>query len=451
MKRTLIRPRAILTMDTRDRMVQGGAILVEGQTISRVFSATELSSERPVADEVVVAADLIALPGFIQTHIHLCQTLFRGLAEDVELLDWLQRRIFPYEAAHTASSMYSSARVGIAELIRGGTTTIMDMGSIHHEEEIIRALTETGLRAYVGKAMMDINSMHPPLKESTKDALQSTLRQASQWHGSASGRIRYAVAPRFILSCSDELLREAYAMTADFPGMLFHTHASENRHELEAVHARCGMDNVAYFEHLGILQNITCLAHCIWLNEEEIAAMRDRDVRVLHCPSSNLKLGSGIADVPRLLSENIKVSLGADGAPCNNRLDMFTEMHLAALIQKPGYGPAAMPALNVLRMATAGGAAVLGIDNETGSLVAGKRADLMLLDLQKAWSAPITDAPEAIASTIVHACTPENVHSVMIDGQWVYRHHEHLTLDVDRTIAEAQTELRSLLQRAAIS
>jgi 5-methylthioadenosine/S-adenosylhomocysteine deaminase len=451
MTRTLIRPRAILTMDAHDRILQGGAILIDGQTISRIFTARELLSERPNADDVVEAGDLVALPGFIQTHIHLCQTLFRGLAEDVELLDWLQEKIFPLEAAHSASSMYSSARIGIAELIRGGTTTIMDMGSIHHEEEVVRALTETGLRAFVGKAMMDLNSMHSPLKEPTKEAIQSTLRQASQWHNSAAGRIRYAVAPRFVLSCSDDLLREAHAMTSDFPGMLFHTHASENRHELEAVRTRCGMDNVAYFDHLGILQNNTCLAHCIWLNEEEVAAMRDRDVRVLHCPSSNLKLGSGIADVPRLLSENIKVSLGADGAPCNNRLDMFTEMHLAALIQKPGYGPTAMPARDVLRMATAGGAAVLGIDGETGSLVAGKRADLVLLDLQKAWTSPVPDIPDALASVIVHACTPENVHSVMIDGQWVYRHHEHLTLDVDRAIVDAQTELRTLLQRAAIS
>jgi 5-methylthioadenosine/S-adenosylhomocysteine deaminase len=451
MKRTLIYPRTILTMDAQDRMVQGGAILVEGQSISRVLTPAEISVERPVCDDVVDAGNLVALPGFVQTHIHLCQTLFRGLAEDVELLDWLQGKIFPFEAAHTASSMYSSARVGIAELIRGGTTTIMDMGSIHHEEEVVRALTETGLRAFVGKAMMDLNPMHPSLKEPTKEAVQSTLHQASLWHGSASGRIRYAVAPRFILSCSDTLLREAYAMTADFPGMLFHTHASENRHELEAVHARCGMDNVEYFGHLDILQSNTCLAHCIWLNEDEVAAMRDRDVRVLHCPSSNLKLGSGIADVPGLLNANIKVALGADGAPCNNRLDMFTEMHLAALIQKPGYGPTAMPARNVLRMATAGGATVLGIEHETGSLVPGKRADLMLLDLQKPWSSPATETPDALASMIVHGCTPENVHSVMIDGQWVYRHHEHLTLDVDRALADAQTELRTLLQRAALS
>jgi cytosine/adenosine deaminase-related metal-dependent hydrolase len=447
---TLIVPHAVLTMDGDDRLLRNGAILVEGRTITRVLDAGELSTQRPVVDVVVDAKDLVALPGFVQTHVHLCQALFRGLAEDMELLDWLQTRIFPLEAAHTASSMYASARIGIAELIRGGTTTIMDMGSIHHEEEVVRAITESGIRAFVGKAMMDLNTMHPPLREATDEAVRSTLHQAEQWHGSAGGRIRYAVAPRFVLSCTDTLLRDAHAMTANFPGMLFHTHASENRHEVDAVRVRCGMDNVAYFDHLGILQSNTCLAHCIWLNDDEIAAMRERKARVLHCPSSNMKLGSGIADIPRYMSEGILVSLGADGAPCNNRYDMFREMHLAALIQKPGYGPTAMPARTVLKMATAGGAAALGIERETGSIVAGKRADIVLLDLRKPWSAPVPDTLDSLAAMIVHSCSPDNVHSVMIDGQWVYRQHEHATIEVDRAVYDSGTELKSLLQRTSI-
>jgi cytosine/adenosine deaminase-related metal-dependent hydrolase len=172
---------------------------------------------------------------------------------------------------------------------------------------------------------------------------------------------------------------------------------------------------------------------------------------VLHCPSSNLKLGSGIADIPRYLHEGIRVSLGADGAPCNNRLDMFAEMHLAALIQKPGYGPTAMPASTVLKMATAGGAAALGIERETGSIVAGKRADIILLDLRRPWSAPVTGTPDALVATVVHACSPDNVDSVMIDGQWVYRRREYTMLDVDRAKYDADTELRALLQRTSIS
>jgi 5-methylthioadenosine/S-adenosylhomocysteine deaminase len=451
MKRTLILPGTVVTMDESDSVLHGGAILVEGRNIVRLFTADELAAHPPEADTAIDARNFVVIPGFVQTHVHLCQTLFRGLAEDVELLDWLKDKIFPFEAAHSASSMYASARLGIAELFRGGTTTIMDMGSVHHEEDVVRAVLEMGMRAFVGKSMMDINELYPPLKETTATSLELTLDQARTWHGMEDGRIRYAVAPRFILSCSDRLLREAYAMTADFPGMLFHTHASENRHELEAVRARCSMDNVAYFDHLGILQKNTCLAHCIWLNEEEVAMMRDRNASVLHCPSSNLKLGSGIADTPRFMREGIRVSLGADGAPCNNRLDMFREMHLAAVIQKPGYGPTAMPAREVLRMATAGGAAVLGIQDEIGSIVPGKRADLVFLDLASAWTAPAPETLDTIAATIVHSCSPDNVHSVMVDGRWVFRHREHTTLEMPAAVAGAKRELDMLLKRMVIS
>ena len=451
MKRTLIRPRSILTLDPVNTVIEGGALLVSGTTLEAVLTAEALGSRDVPADTVVDVPDLVALPGFIQTHVHLCQTLFRGLSEDVELLDWLQRRIFPLEAAHSAPSMAASARCGLAELIRSGTTTIMDMGSVWHEEEVVRAVTESGIRAFVGKAMMDVNSIHPPLCESTRDALESTLRQAEQWHGTAGGRIRYAVAPRFVLSCTDPLLREAHAMTRSFPGMLFHTHASENRHELAAVRTRCGMDNIEYFEALGILNEKTCLAHCIWLNDREVDLLAGRRVRVLHCPSSNLKLGSGIAPIPRYRARGISVSLGADGAPCNNTLNMFQEMRLAALIQKPIHGPAAMNAWDVLRLATLGGAEALGIGGETGSLEAGKRADLVLLDLTKVWNGPWCGRTGQLAADIVFSCGPENVHSVMVDGSWLYRDGVHTTLDTARILINARSELGSLLERTPLT
>lgn len=449
--RTLILPRAVMTMDGRNTVVRGGGITLEGGVISRVLTADEVRTVRRDEWQVEDVPALIALPGFIQTHVHLCQTLFRGLAEDVELLDWLQGRIFPFEAAHSPSSMYASARIGLAELIRSGTTTIMDMGSVHHEEEVMRAVTESGIRAFLGKALMDVNEMYPPLREGTDAAIASAQRQAEQWHGSAGGRIRYAVAPRFILSCTDALLTEAHAMTRAFPGMLFHTHASENRHELDAVRKRCGMDNVEYFHALGILNHVTCLAHCIWLNDHEVELMAGAQAKVLHCPSSNLKLGSGIAAIPRYMQRGIAVSLGADGAPCNNTLDMFQEMRLAALIQKPVHGPTAMRALDVLRLATMGGAAALGIAHEAGSIEQGKKADIVLLDLERYWNAPQTLDADAIAGNIVHTGSPENVAAVMVDGVWLYRDGMHRTLDLPRTAESARTELASLLTRIRTS
>jgi cytosine/adenosine deaminase-related metal-dependent hydrolase len=446
MHTTLVRTRAVATMDAANTVVAYGGLLIRGAVIERVLSAGEAATP-PAGAEVVDAPGLVAIPGFVQTHVHLCQTLFRGLAEEMELLDWLKLRIFPYEAAHSSSSMAASAMLGIAELIRGGTTTIMDMGSIHHEEEVVRAVEETGLRACVGKSMIDINDIEPRLRETTRGSLDSTHRQAAAWHNAAGGRIRYAVAPRFVLSCSDELLREAYAMTAEFPGMLLHTHAAENRKELEAVRRRCGAGNIEFFETLGILHSNTCLAHCVWLSGREMDLLQERHARVLHCPSSNLKLASGIARVPEFLARGIPVSLGADGAPCNNRLDMFTEMRLAALLQKPLHGPAAMPAATVLAMATRGGAEALGWGDRIGSLEPGKNADVVFLDLQRPWMPAVEPDATTLPAMIVHSGTPENVDSVMIDGEWVFRKGEHVRLDEGAVTAKAHDELRRLLQR----
>ena len=445
--KTLIKLDSIVTMDTARRIIRRGAIVIDDNKIERVLTEREMLSEQGFQGETVDATNLTAIPGFIQTHIHLCQTLFRGLADDLELLDWLKLKIFPLEAVHNGASMRASALLGLAELIRSGTTTIMDMGSIHHEEEVVRAIDEVGLRAFVGKAMMDQNDIYPGLREPTKESIASTLRQAEQWHRSSGGRIRYAVAPRFVLSCTDELLRGAYEMTQSFPGMLFHTHAAENRHEIEAVRKRCHMDNIEFFDSIGVLHSNTCLAHCIWLSEKEMDSLQRRHAKVLHCPSSNLKLGSGVAKVPTLVAKGVTVSLGADGAPCNNTLDMFHEMRLAALIQKPVHGPIAMDARSVFEMATLGGAATLGLDAEVGSIEPGKKADVVLIDLDRPWNPLASATGDDVYSSIVYSGSPENVHSVMVDGRWLYRNREYVSLDQSKIVQAAKNELHKLQKR----
>ncbi|MCZ6776465.1 MAG: 5'-deoxyadenosine deaminase [Ignavibacteria bacterium] len=447
MNQTLIKVRAIVTMDSDRRFLENGGILLSGNTIERVLTGNEMKELNGFQGEVIDVPKLVAIPGFVQTHIHLCQTIFRGLADDLELLDWLKLRIFPYEAAHNEQSMYISSRLGIAELIRAGTTTIMDMGSVNHEDQVVRAIDESGLRAFVGKAMMDENDIYPSLKESTKVSLSSALKQAEQWHNTCDGRVLYAVAPRFVLSCTETLLREAYEMTKGFPGMLFHSHAAENRHELEAVRRNCKMDNVEYFDRIGVLQSNTCLAHCIWLSDNEVNLLRQREAKVLHCPSANMKLGSGIARVPEFLSKGVTVSLGADGAPCNNRLDMFEEMRLAALIQKPLHGPRATNAQTMFEMATLGGAKTLGLEREIGSIEAGKKADLVLLDVARVWNPSVDSTADSVYSSIVYSCSPENVRSVLVNGKWLYKDGVHTTLDEEQVVCAAQKELRRLLDR----
>lgn len=442
--RILLRGGMIVTGDQAGAVIPDASLLIVGNRITTIIHPGEQVPSFPDC-EVVDISNMIVIPGFIQTHLHLCQTLFRGRADDFALLDWLRERIFPFEAAHTAESIYASAMIGIAELLRSGTTTILDMGSVHHEEEIIRALGESGMRAFVGKAMMDLNDLYPPLKESTEQSLVTTRQLTERWHNSFDGRIRCAITPRFVLSCSDKLLHGAREMLNHFADVLFHTHASENVGEIEAVRKRTGMENIAFLYHLGLLSERACLAHCIHLNEDETDILHATASNVTHCPSSNLKLGSGIAGIPRLMAKKINVSLGADGAPCNNSLDMFHEMRLASLIQKPFHGTTSMNAKTVFDMATRNGARALGLENETGSIEVGKKADLVLLDLNNLWD-PVNSS-DYVYSAIVYSATPENVDSVMIDGHWRYRKKELVEIDKQKISSDARVQLQRLLGR----
>jgi 5-methylthioadenosine/S-adenosylhomocysteine deaminase len=446
-RQLLLCPGTIITMDPDRRVIRDGAVLIQDSSIARVLDRDQMHLVEGFTGERMHLPELTLIPGFVQTHIHLCQTLFRGLADDLELLDWLRLKIYPFEAAHDGPSMYVSALLGIAELVSSGTTTIMDMGSIHHEEEIVRAVEESGLRAHVGKSLMDVNPACPRMREPTGDALASALDQARTWHKSAEGRILYSAAPRFVLSCSESLLRDAWAMTRDFPGMLFHTHAAENPNELQAVQEQCGMGNVEYFDHCGVLRENTCLAHAVWLNDHEFDLIAQRRARVLHCPSSNLKLGSGIAQVPRMLRTGITVSLGADGAPCNNMLNMFEEMRLASLIQKPLHGAAALPADEVFALATIGGAVALGMDQNIGSIEPGKKGDVVLLNTQTINHPYRQGSPADLYSAIVYSGSPANVHSVMVDGRWLYRNGEFVALDRRRLVEQGREALGKLLRR----
>jgi cytosine/adenosine deaminase-related metal-dependent hydrolase len=243
-------------------------------------------------------------------------------------------------------------------------------------------------------------------------------------------------------------MKEANEMLCNFDGMLFHTHASENKSEVKAVRERCNMENIEFLHHLGVLSENACLAHCIHLNENEVGILKNTRTNVAHCPSSNLKLGSGIANVPHLQSNNINVTLGADGAPCNNNLNMFQEMRLASLLQKPIYGPTAMPAQSVFQMATLNGAKALGLGRELGSIEVGKKADIVLLDLNNVWNSTLPE--KDIYSTIVYSATPENVDSVMIDGEWVYRKREFVKIDQEKLVVDSRSELTTLLGRVEL-
>lgn len=440
----LLIPKEIVTVDEQNRILKNQAVEVNENKIIAFHDLNSYQKEK-FEGEIFNFPDLTLIPGFIQTHIHLCQTLFRGLADDLELLDWLQLKIFPYENAHNKESLRASVKAGILELQSGGTTTILDMGTLYHQEIIFEELINSGMRAFAGKCMIDQNDLFPQFKSTTRDEIKDSYQLAKGFHNKSDGMIKYGFAPRFILSCSDELLRETSEMQKDFSGSIYHTHASENKNEIAEIRKRYGQENIEHFNSIGILNDHTVLAHGIHINENEINSLKQKDVRISHCPSSNLKLGSGLANIPRYLKEGISVSLGADGAPCNNNLSIFTEMRLSSLIQKPLHSAKVMDALTVFRLATIEGAKALHLEKETGSIEPGKKADIVLMDLND-YDLPYSDEAD-VYSKIVFSASVKNVHSVLIDGKWVVKNKSSQMFDNTEVIASAKRELKNLLSR----
>src|SRR5437588_39588 len=336
---TLIRNATILTMNDRLDVIDGSVSVRDG----RIASVGPEPVDRH--DAVIDARGGYLLPGFVQTHIHLCQTLFRGFADDMPLLDWLRRAVWPLEAAHTPA----------------------------------------------------------------------TLRAAAD------------------LSARD--------------GVVVHTHASENRDEIEVVRRLSGgLTNIEYLAKMGLATPRLCAAHCVWVNETEQALLAERAVKVLHCPSSNLKLGSGIAPIAEMRARGIAVSLGADGAACNNRLDMFEEMRLAAVLQAMRKQPGILPARDVLVMATRAGARTLGLEAEIGSIEAGKRADVIVVDRDRPHLAPGPDP----YSTLVYAARGSDVRTTIVDGEPLVDDFTPLRIDRAEAAAQARIAARDLLLRAEL-
>jgi 5-methylthioadenosine/S-adenosylhomocysteine deaminase len=420
-----------------------GAVVVDGGRIVSVGPEPETP-----CDVVVNARGAYLLPGFIQTHVHLCQTLFRGYADDMPLLEWLKRRVWPMEAAHTPATLRAATRLAAAELLRSGTTTALTMETVHDTDVVFETLAETGLRATVGKCMMDADDAVPArLREQTTRSIDESQALRKRWDGAADGRLRAAFAPRFAVSCSRSLL-EAVASLSESDRVLVHTHASESRDEVDVVRQLSGgLSNLEYLADTGLASHRLCVAHCVWVSDAEQGLLAERDVKVMHCPGSNLKLGSGIAPVADMRRRGISVSLGADGAACNNRLDMFDEMRLAATLQAVRHAPGALTARDAVWMATREGARALGLEHELGSIEPGKRADLILVERDRAHLAPDADP----WSTLVYACRGTDVRMTMVDGHILLNEFELSRMDAAEVAATARRAARELAGRAEAS
>ena len=441
MTSVLVRNATILTLNDRLDIVDGAVAVRDGRI--------ESVGPEPSApfDTVLDAGGGYLLPGFIQTHVHLCQTLFRGWADDMPLLEWLRRRVWPLEAAHTPATLGAAARLASAELLLSGTTCALTMETVHDTDVVFETLAASGLRATVGKCMMDANDEVPArMRERTQRSLDESVALLKRWHGAANGRLRAAFAPRFAVSCSRDLLEAVASLSSD-EHALVHTHASESRDEVEVVRRLSGgYTNLDYLAHTGLATPRLCAAHCVWVTDAEQALLAERDVKVMHCPGSNLKLGSGIAPITEMRARGISVSLGADGGACNNRLDMFDEMRLAATLQAVRHHPGALTARDAVWMATREGARALGFESELGSIEPGKCADLIVIARDRPHLAPDADP----WSTIAYAARGTDVRHTLVDGEILVRDFAPTRFDPAEVAAEARAATAELVRRAGV-
>ena len=418
-----------------DVVVEGGRIAAAGPGLGPVTAA-----------EQVDASGCLVIPGLVQAHVHLCQTLLRGLADDMEVIEWLRRRVWPLEQAHDHRSLHASAMLAVAELLTGGTTAALTMESDRHTGAAFEAAQELGIRATIGKALMDRYEPGTEMEVPDSDtAWADQMDLFETWHGSAGGRLRVALSPRGPRNATADTWRRCVAL-ADEADLRLHTHVNENRAQADLLGASPEGRDLEALASWGALSPRLVMAHAVWLSDHERDLARRHRPHVCHCPSANLKLASGFAPVPGYLADGLSVAIGADGAPCNNRLDAFEEMRLAALIHKPAAGPRAVPARVAFDMATMGGARALALEREVGSIEAGKRADLAVVRRDRLHSTPAGGAD--VYSELVYAHTASDVDTVVVDGRLVVAAGRLLTGDESAIQAEAETQQSALVARA---
>ncbi len=426
----LIRNGTILTMQSRD-VLRGGCLGIAGDRIAYVGDGKDLREDD--AKNVIDAKGGLVLPGLINGHTHAAMTLFRGLADDLPLMEWLNHYIFPVEARMDADFVYTGSLLACAEMILSGTTTFCDMYLF--EEEVARAAKQAGMRCLVGEVLYDFPSPNYGPLEKGFEYVETMLRR---WKGDPI--VSVAVEPHAVFTCSPELLQRAHRMAREHRVPLI-IHLAETESEVKQVVEKYGRRPVEHLESLGLLGPGMIAIHCVYLTPGEIRSLAKSEVRVVTNTESNMKLASGICPAPELLSEGVVLGLGTDGCASNNNLDLFGEMDSTAKIHKVvSMDPTVMDAFTVLRMATSEGARALGMEGVTGSLAVGKKADVILVDTFKPHMTPMFDP----YSQLVYAAKASDVTHSFIDGRLVMEERRLLTLDVEEVMERAREKSRDV-------
>ena len=422
--------RYVVTMDPQRRVIENGAIAIGGEHGERILAAGPKSEieRRYQARQRLDRPDAILAPGLIDTHTHAAMSLFRGIADDLRLQEWLEHYIFPAEARNvTPEFVRWGTRLGCLEMLLSGTTTYTDM--YYFEDVVAEATKEAGMRGVLGETIIGFPS---PDAKTPNDALAFTDRYLSRFRDDSL--IVPAVAPHAIYTNSDETLKacRALANRHDAPLVI---HLSETKHENDECLAKRHATPTQALDALGVFNGRTVAAHAVWVDEADLAILKLRGVGIAHCPSSNMKLASGIAPVTRMLALDLAVGLGPDGpAGSNNDFNMFEEMDLAAKLQKVATGdPRSVPAEAAVEMATIRGARALGMEKEIGSLESGKRANLISIRLDRPNAVPLYN----VYSQMVYALKGSDVEDVMVNGKLLVKDAQALTLNVAQIEAKA--------------
>lgn len=415
----------VVTMDKDNRVIEKGAVRVEGNRITDVGTTAEL--QKNFRGTVVDASGCIVMPGLVNAHTHLPMSLFRGLADDLPLMVWLNEHMFPAEAVHIrAETVYLGALLSCAEMLLSGTTCCCD--GYFHEDSVAKAVAESGVRGILGQGVIDFPA--PGVPDPARN-----VTEAARFVESLQGkydRVEPSIFCHSPYTCSGETLKKAKQAALDHD-VLFQIHVAETDGEREQSIAKIGLSPVAYLESLGILDDRTLLIHAVAVDEQDLAIIKQRGAPVAHAPESNMKLASGVAPVSDMLAMGIPMGLGTDGSASNNDLDLFGEMSTAAKLHKVvRKDPAVMNAETVLRMATLGGAGALGMGRAIGSLESGKKADLIVLNARKPHLVPMY----CPMSHLVYSARGSDVRDVMIDGRRVVADGKLLTLDVEQLMDE---------------
>ncbi|MDF2813873.1 MAG: N-ethylammeline chlorohydrolase [Paenibacillus sp.] len=431
LKKTLIRNGKFITLQDSSPYLEG-YMEIEGDRI--IYIGAGDPDPAKSYDEVIDGKGKLYMPGLVNTHGHAAMSLLRGYGDDLALQVWLQEKMWPNEAKFTAADVRAGTLLSIVEMLKGGTTSFLDM--YDHMNEVAQAVELSGMRAVLTRGAI---GLCPPDVQDAK--LAEAIQFARDWHGQAGGRITTVMSPHAPYTCPPDFI-EKFVQAAHDLDLPMHTHMSETLREVLENEQQYGLRPVAHLEKLGMFSRPTIVAHAVHLTDEEIAILSKYDVRVSHNPGSNLKLASGVARVPDLLKAGVLVSLGTDGPASNNNLDMFEEMRLAALIHKGVSGdPTAVPAVEAIRMGTLTGAKSIWLD-DVGALQAGMKADFIALDIDQAHFLPRTD----YSSHVVYSASAKDVTDVFVDGRCLVRNGQCLTLDEEKIKFDAQSSFERLTQ-----